>query len=465
MKRQVGTVWSTARIACVMLALCLLLALGNVTPVHAGAAIDNSSWSNNALDAAPGTNWTKQKEAGVLQIKTRQVSSGSYAATATLTGDDRWAGVEGALKIRPPQPPTDITLSNSTIAAAALPGTVVGTLTATDPDTCGDETYTFSLVSGTGDADNGSFTIDGNQLKTSTSLAPGTYSIRVNVNDGTCDFAKVSSITVSAYPAITGGVTEYGDYMTNVTFAGIDHDSGNDNGYADYTALAASVSAGSTYPLACIINVGDGMYPAVVVAWIDWNQNYSFDDVGEKYVIGTNLNLTGPNTASADIAVPADALGGSTRMRIVMNALDGTTEPPNAGSDMFWGDAEDYTAVELAWFTATVRDGAIALVWETASEIDLLGFHVYRQAAEGELVRLNAALLPSQAPGSPVGGSYEFVDEAVAPGVTYWYWLADVDVHGAATLHGPVSASLAPLRRLLPVRPRLAPEPHGLRSR
>jgi hypothetical protein len=108
----------------------------------------------------------------------------------------------------------------------------------------------------------------------------------------------------------------------------------------------------------------------------------------------------------------------------------------------YWYGSSNPTAVELAWFAATARDGAVVLAWETASEIDLLGFHVYRaEAVDGRRTRLNEALLPGQAPGSPVGAVYEFVDDAVAPGVTYWYWLADVDTHGAATLHGPVSAS------------------------
>ena len=100
------------------------------------------------------------------------------------------------------------------------------------------------------------------------------------------------------------------------------------------------------------------------------------------------------------------------------------------------------TAVTLASFTATATaDGQVRLAWETASELELLGFHLYRaESVDGPQIRLNEELIPGQAPGSPVGGSYEFVDEAVVPGVTYWYWLADVDVRGAATLHGPASA-------------------------
>lgn len=108
----------------------------------------------------------------------------------------------------------------------------------------------------------------------------------------------------------------------------------------------------------------------------------------------------------------------------------------------YWYDASVPTAVELAWFTATARDSAVVLAWETASEVDLLGFNVYRAEAEGGVrTRLNEALIPAQAPGSPMGAVYDLVDEAVAPGATYWYWLAALDLHGEATARGPVSAT------------------------
>jgi hypothetical protein len=100
------------------------------------------------------------------------------------------------------------------------------------------------------------------------------------------------------------------------------------------------------------------------------------------------------------------------------------------------------TAVELAWFTATAREGAVALAWETASEIDLLGFHLYRaEAVDGPRTRLNTEILPGQAPGSSTGAAYEFVDGTVAPGATYWYWLEIVDTNGATARQGPLSAT------------------------
>ncbi len=60
--------------------------------------------------------------------------------------------------------PTDISLSNNSVAENQPTGTAVGTLSTTDPDT--GNTFTYSLVSGTGSTDNGSFTISGNTLQT-----------------------------------------------------------------------------------------------------------------------------------------------------------------------------------------------------------------------------------------------------------------------------------------------------------
>lgn len=100
------------------------------------------------------------------------------------------------------------------------------------------------------------------------------------------------------------------------------------------------------------------------------------------------------------------------------------------------------TAVTLSRFAATLSDRAILLEWETASEIDALGFHLYRsESAEGELVRLNLALIPAQNSGTPTGAVYTWRDQDVAAGVDYFCWLEAVDVYGLATRHGPVSAT------------------------
>lgn len=111
------------------------------------------------------------------------------------------------------------------------------------------------------------------------------------------------------------------------------------------------------------------------------------------------------------------------------------------------------TAVTLSSFTATAYDGYVLVEWETASEIDTLGFNLYRsQSTDGLRIRLNEALILSQAVGSVGGASYQHMDSEVTGGVTYYYWLEDVEVGGASTVHGPVSAAAQRVYRIyLPI--------------
>jgi hypothetical protein len=99
-------------------------------------------------------------------------------------------------------------------------------------------------------------------------------------------------------------------------------------------------------------------------------------------------------------------------------------------------------AVTLAGFSAQQVDGHVLVAWETVSEIDSAGFNLYRGLLDDGSDRALLASVPSQSPGSSQGASYSYVDAAVEPGQTYWYWLEDVDLSGATTLHGPVSAAV-----------------------
>jgi CSLREA domain-containing protein len=94
--------------------------------------------------------------------------------------------------------PTDISLSPSSVAENQPAGTTVGTMSTTDPDS--GDSFTYSLVSGDGDTDNGSFTIDGGSLKTAASFdyeATSSYSIRVQTSDGALTYEEAFTITVS----------------------------------------------------------------------------------------------------------------------------------------------------------------------------------------------------------------------------------------------------------------------------
>ena len=101
-------------------------------------------------------------------------------------------------------------------------------------------------------------------------------------------------------------------------------------------------------------------------------------------------------------------------------------------------------AVVLARFEAAVQDGSVLLSWETVSEVNTLGFNVWRSTSPGAPEQqLNAAMIPAQAPGSSAGAIYQWQDATVEAGTTYFYWLEDVDLAGNTALHGPVSATVS----------------------
>jgi hypothetical protein len=108
----------------------------------------------------------------------------------------------------------------------------------------------------------------------------------------------------------------------------------------------------------------------------------------------------------------------------------------------FWNPASSAPlAVTLADFSAVQQGNAVLLTWETNSELNNRGFNLYRGTSDaGPDRQLNETLIPSQSQGNPGGFVYTWEDYAdLLPGTTYFYWVEDVDIHGTATRHGPVS--------------------------
>jgi hypothetical protein len=102
---------------------------------------------------------------------------------------------------------------------------------------------------------------------------------------------------------------------------------------------------------------------------------------------------------------------------------------------------EFISAVDLVSFTADAGPDSVTLKWQTASEMDTEGFNIWRSEAQaGPYTQLNASLIPAQG-NSISGASYEFTDEDVVRGATYFYKLQDVDTGGATTFSQPVPAT------------------------
>lgn len=127
----------------------------------------------------------------------------------------------------PNQAPTNIALSNTSIPENQPINTVVGTLSTTDPDA--GNTFTYTLVAGTGSADNGSFNISGAQLRTSAVFdyeVKNSYNIRIRVTDQgglTFERAFVISVTqVGANPFLNPGFEQGHVAWTEYSWLGFD---------------------------------------------------------------------------------------------------------------------------------------------------------------------------------------------------------------------------------------------------
>jgi VCBS repeat-containing protein len=95
--------------------------------------------------------------------------------------------------------PTDIALSASSINENVTGNTTVGSLTATDADA--GNTFTYTLVAGTGDTDNSAFNISGSSLRITNSPnfeAKNSYSVRVCTTDQNgLTYEKALTITIN----------------------------------------------------------------------------------------------------------------------------------------------------------------------------------------------------------------------------------------------------------------------------
>ncbi|MBN2207919.1 MAG: right-handed parallel beta-helix repeat-containing protein [Candidatus Coatesbacteria bacterium] len=116
-------------------------------------------------------------------------------------------------------------------------------------------------------------------------------------------------------------------------------------------------------------------------------------------------------------------------------------------------EGSDDTYIELASFEAKASGRSILITWETGTEIDNAGFDVYRVETGDRTTpgRMNERMIPAQG-SAAAGASYEFIDAEVSPGITYSYYLIDIDTSGKTTVHGPVSARVS-LSNLAPKPP------------
>ncbi len=99
-------------------------------------------------------------------------------------------------------------------------------------------------------------------------------------------------------------------------------------------------------------------------------------------------------------------------------------------------------AVTLIGPWAEAQDGAIRISWQTATELDHVGFLVQRgSSADGPFERIDDSWRPARGIGQG-GADYEWLDRAVQSGRDYHYRIEAIDNRNHSEYFGPVCARL-----------------------
>lgn len=162
-------------------------------------------------------------------------------------------------------------------------------------------------------------------------------------SDGYTGFS-INNITCTPYCLSQSNY--YGDeYVSRVQLnTGVKSSSGSY--YSDYTSpVFTTLVAGQSYTLYVDVTTISS-FTEYVKAWIDFNQDYDFDDAGEEIYLGTDT-VNGVHTFSKVFIVPLGAVSGNTRMRV----SDEWNSAPSPCGTYIYGEVEDYT-VEINSSTA-----------------------------------------------------------------------------------------------------------------
>ena len=168
---------------------------GDMDILSASYLDDTIAWYENDGNANPtftAANIATSADAATFVFAADMDGDGDMDIISASQFDDTiaWYEINSA--------PTNILLSSTSVNENVTIGTTVGSLSTTDSDS--GDTHAYTLVAGSGDTDNASFSISGANLLTGTALdyeTKNSYSIRVQTSDGTATYSKTFIISVA----------------------------------------------------------------------------------------------------------------------------------------------------------------------------------------------------------------------------------------------------------------------------
>ena len=173
---------------------------------------------------------------------------------------------------------------------------------------------------------------------------------------------------------------------------------------------------------------------------------YSFLRSGSSW--SQKAKVTASDGAYADYFGHSVSISGN--YTIVGAHNDDHSGKSNAGSAYIYHSIDDLSLpVELSVFTATTSGDNVILKWRTETEVDNVGFSIYRgEERDGKYIEI------SFIKGVGDGGmptDYQYKDVSVEAGKTYYYFLEDIDIFGEKEKHKIIKVVVPPAKPAQPI--------------
>ena len=339
--------------------------ISGIATVGNALATTNGTWSDADGDGRTYSyQWYRADDSSGTNLNPiTGATSASYTLTTSdahkylrvvVTANDGHGGVRTAASTYTAvmnAAPTDITLSSNSVDQAGGANATVGTLTATDPDV--GDTFTFTLVSGTGDTHNSLFNISGNTLRANNAAAlnAGTYSVRIRVADSyNSSLDKAFAIMVTDTVAPSAPSTPD---MTSGTDTGISNtDKITSNTTPVFTGTAEAGSTVTLYDGATLLGT-------ITATGGNWTITSSALSEGSHSVTATATDAASNTSAhSPSLAVTVD----TSAPRVSSIALVGTPGATATSVQFLVTFNEPVHGLSTDDFTPTTTGGAAGTV-------------------------------------------------------------------------------------------------------
>ncbi len=217
------------------------------------------------------------------------------------------------------------------------------------------------------------------------------------------------------------------EWISNVTLADLNNNSGKSLGYDNYTNLVANLTTGQEYTVSVSLTFSYNQWDEGVYVWMDFNQDNDFNDPGElvlEQVSPSNGNGgPQPDAITQTFTVPSNAVAGNTRMRVAMKREMGI----NPCGTFVHGEVEDYTlniaagasnrAKPVLAFEAYPVTGQSILEWFSNTTDLEYSFEVERSFDNQQFEKIDNVMVSYE---NDYDSFYKIVDEQPEIGENYY---------------------------------------------